>query len=95
MGVSKAILDNVIFCHQEEANWPLAEPSVLKKKFDDIFAATKYTKALDELKNIRKEKATELKLDAQRLEFLKVDVEKSKKVLFSSGSFIAINNDVD
>lgn len=26
MGVSTAILDNVIFCHQEESNWPLAEP---------------------------------------------------------------------
>ena len=96
MGVSKAILDNVIFCHQEEANWPLAEPSVLKKKFDDIFAATKYTKALDELKSIRKEKATELKLDAQRLEFLKVDVEKSKKVLLFIWFFYCYKqNDVD
>jgi len=35
----------VIFVHQEESNWPLAEGQVLKKKFDDIFAATKYTKA--------------------------------------------------
>jgi DNA repair protein RAD50 len=42
MGISKPILENVIFCHQEDSNWPLAEPSVLKKKFDDIFAATKY-----------------------------------------------------
>ena len=31
--------------HQDESNWPLAEGQVLKKKFDDIFAATKYTKA--------------------------------------------------
>ena len=44
MGVSKAVLENVIFVHQEESNWPLAEGQVLKKKFDDIFAATKYTK---------------------------------------------------
>jgi hypothetical protein len=44
MGVSKAILENVIFVHQEDSNWPLAEGQVLKKKFDDIFAATKYTK---------------------------------------------------
>jgi len=41
LGVSRAILDNVIFCHQEESNWPLSEPSILKKKFDDIFASTK------------------------------------------------------
>jgi DNA repair protein RAD50 len=41
LGVSKAILENVIFCHQEESNWPLSEPGPLKKKFDDIFEATK------------------------------------------------------
>lgn len=41
LGVSKAILENVIFCHQEESNWPLSEPASLKKKFDDIFEATK------------------------------------------------------
>ena len=23
LGVSKAVLDNVVFCHQEESNWPL------------------------------------------------------------------------
>lgn len=42
LGVSKAILDNVIFCHQEESFWPLSESSVVKKRFDDIFAATRY-----------------------------------------------------
>ena len=40
----QAILESVIFVHQEESNWPLSEATVLKKKFDDIFAATKYTK---------------------------------------------------
>ncbi|KNE73095.1 hypothetical protein AMAG_17250 [Allomyces macrogynus ATCC 38327] len=63
LGVSKAILDNVIFCHQEESNWPLAEPSVLKKKFDDIFASTRYTKALDSIRSLKKEKAHELLVD--------------------------------
>lgn len=41
LGVSKAVLENVIFCHQEDSYWPLAEPATLKKKFDDIFEATK------------------------------------------------------
>jgi DNA repair protein RAD50 len=41
LGVSKAVLENVIFCHQEDSYWPLAEPGALKKKFDDIFEATK------------------------------------------------------
>ncbi|KAI6005381.1 hypothetical protein EDC04DRAFT_2784241 [Pisolithus marmoratus] len=47
LGVSKSVLENVIFCHQEDSYWPLAEPSILKKKFDDIFEATRYTKALE------------------------------------------------
>ena len=43
MGVSKAVLENVIFCHQEESNWPLSENARLKAKFDDIFSATRYS----------------------------------------------------
>lgn len=46
MGVSKAILENVIFVHQDESNWPLQDPSTLKKKFDDIFSATRYLNVL-------------------------------------------------
>jgi len=42
LGVSRAVLENVIFCHQEDSYWPLSEPATLKKKFDDIFEATKY-----------------------------------------------------
>lgn len=73
-GVSTAILENVIFCHQEESNWfvskkfllfygyrtcnfrPLSEGKQLKTKFDDIFAATKYMKALELIRKIRTEK---------------------------------------
>jgi len=54
MGVSSAILNSVIFCHQEESSWPLHESSVLKKKFDDIFDSTRYSKALDEVKKQKK-----------------------------------------
>jgi DNA repair protein RAD50 len=42
LGVSKAVLANVIFCHQEDSNWPLAEGKALKQRFDEIFAATRY-----------------------------------------------------
>jgi DNA repair protein RAD50 len=67
LGVSRAILENVVFCHQEESLWPLAEPLVLKKKFDEIFAATRYTKALDNIKSLRKQLAIQLKTDASVL----------------------------
>lgn len=61
MGVSKAILENVIFVHQDEANWPLQDPSTLKKKFDDIFSATRYTKALEVIKKLHKDQAQDIK----------------------------------
>ena len=60
LGVSPAILESVIFCHQEESMWPMSEPSALKKKFDEIFEAMKYTKAIDNLKVVRKKQGEEL-----------------------------------
>ena len=57
--MSQAVLQNVIFCHQEESNWILGEPKVLKDKFDAIFASTRYSKALDQVKKTQQE----LKLD--------------------------------
>ncbi|XP_031379426.1 DNA repair protein RAD50 isoform X2 [Punica granatum] len=70
MGVSKAILENVIFVHQDEANWPLQDPSTLKKKFDDIFSATRYTKALEAIKKLHKDQAQEIKTYKLKLENL-------------------------
>ncbi|EYU31506.1 hypothetical protein ABFS82_07G071500 [Erythranthe guttata] len=70
MGVSKAILENVIFVHQDEANWPLQDASTLKKKFDDIFSATRYTKALEVIKKLHKDQAQEIKSYKLKLEHL-------------------------
>ena len=50
MGVSRAILENVIFCHQDEALWPFSDQANLKKIFDEIFDTTKHTKVLEELR---------------------------------------------
>jgi len=61
MGVSPAVLENVIFVHQEDSCWPLGDDASLKKKFDDIFAATQYTKALDEIRKFKNQKKQEEK----------------------------------
>lgn len=55
LGVPRAILDNVIFCHQSDSNWPLSEGQQLKTKFDNIFAATQYLKLLDSIRQLKKE----------------------------------------
>ncbi|KAK7718364.1 DNA repair protein rad50 [Diaporthe eres] len=61
LGVAPAILESVIFCHQDDSLWPMSEPSALKKKFDEIFDAQKYTKAIDQLKVVRKKQAEKLR----------------------------------
>jgi DNA repair protein RAD50 len=61
MGVSKAVLSHVIFCHQEQSNWPLSESKELKERFDEIFAATKYSTALEQIKKLVKESAAKVR----------------------------------
>lgn len=80
-GVSRAVLDNVIFCHQEESLWPLSEPSVLKKKFDEIFESQKFTKALDTIKAMRKDYTTDIKTQQQSTDFLRTDKERADKLM--------------
>ncbi|KAB8079188.1 DNA repair protein Rad50 [Aspergillus leporis] len=79
LGVSKAILDSVIFCHQDESLWPMSEPSVLKKKFDEIFEAMKYTKAIDNIKVLRKKQNEELAKYKIMEQHAKEDKEKADR----------------
>ncbi|EWC43614.1 hypothetical protein DRE_01501 [Drechslerella stenobrocha 248] len=79
LGVSRSVLDNVIFCHQEESMWPLSEASVLKKKFDEIFEAQKYTKAIDNIKALRKKQAEEIKRLQLMQDQFKTDKERADK----------------
>lgn len=68
LGVSEAILSNVLFCHQDESLWPMGTPADLKKKFDTIFDAVKYTQAVDNLRLMKKNLQQDLykkKVDAE------------------------------
>lgn len=70
LGVSKAILEHVLFCHQEDSSWPLMEGAVLKKRFDDIFDSTKYSKALKAFRESEKtftNRAKDLKAECASL----------------------------
>lgn len=80
MGVSNAVLENVIFCHQEESLWPFSDQTNLKKIFDEIFDTTKYTKALGELRNVAKKYSKYAKEFKQELDLKKKDFEHYAKV---------------
>ncbi|KAH3761574.1 rad50 subfamily protein [Pelomyxa schiedti] len=81
MGVSKPILDNVIFCHQEDSHWPFESSSrKLKEKFDAIFSATRYNKALQEIKDLRKKQMDIVKESRLKLETLGLSRENALKL---------------
>ncbi|KAJ7997242.1 hypothetical protein DPEC_G00226940 [Dallia pectoralis] len=80
LGVSKAVLDHVIFCHQEESNWPLGEGKALKTKFDAIFSATRYIKVLDTLRLLRQKQSAQVRECQVELKFLKLNTEKAKEI---------------
>ncbi|KAF0424542.1 P-loop containing nucleoside triphosphate hydrolase protein [Gigaspora margarita] len=80
LGVSRAVLDNVIFCHQEESTWPLSEPTPLKKRFDEIFSATRWTKAIGNITELRKKEAQKLREDKLSLEQLRIEKERAAKI---------------
>ncbi|GFO47554.1 DNA repair protein rad50 [Plakobranchus ocellatus] len=80
MGVSKAVLENVIFCHQEDSNWPLSEGKALKEKFDAIFASTRYTKALDEIKKLKLSQDQDIREGKKELEYLKQHKVKAEQL---------------
>ncbi|XP_052545763.1 DNA repair protein RAD50 isoform X1 [Tympanuchus pallidicinctus] len=80
LGVSKSVLNNVIFCHQEESNWPLSEGKALKQKFDEIFSATRYIKALETLRQVRLKQGMKVKECQTELKYLKQNKEKAQEI---------------
>ncbi|KAM6970762.1 DNA repair protein RAD50 [Aplochiton taeniatus] len=80
LGVNKAVLSNVIFCHQEDSNWPLCEGKPLKEKFDAIFSATRYIKALENLRKLRTDQAAVVKSCQTELIYLRRNKEKAQEI---------------
>ncbi|XP_078407239.1 DNA repair protein RAD50 [Cetorhinus maximus] len=80
LGVSKAVLNNVIFCHQEDSNWPLSEGKALKQKFDEIFSATRYIKALETLRQVRLKQSQSVREYQVELKYLKQNKEKAHDI---------------
>eukprot|EP00767_Chilomastix_cuspidata_P001415 gnl/Chilomastix_cuspidata/1526.p1 GENE.gnl/Chilomastix_cuspidata/1526~~gnl/Chilomastix_cuspidata/1526.p1 ORF type:complete len:1344 (-),score=437.87 gnl/Chilomastix_cuspidata/1526:724-4755(-) len=66
------VLENVVFCHQDEAQWIFGSDKEVKSKFDQIFAVARYQNALDVLDKQRKEAM------ARRREAEKMVIERAK-----------------
>ncbi|CAI5638623.1 unnamed protein product [Oreochromis niloticus] len=80
LGVSKSVLNDVIFCHQEESNWPLSEDRVLKEKFDSIFNVTKYNKARAKMHELRLKQSRTVEQCQAELSYLEKNKEKAQQL---------------
>ncbi|KPI94471.1 DNA repair protein RAD50 [Papilio xuthus] len=92
LGVSKAIMNSVIFCHQEDSSWPLDEGKKVKERFDEIFEADKYSDCFERLRKIRKEYETEIKVLEQKVANLtdkKENLDKKKLDVVNTESKIS------
>ncbi|XP_011638755.1 DNA repair protein RAD50 [Pogonomyrmex barbatus] len=70
LGVSKSILNYVIFCHQDELNWPFDQGKALKERFDEIFDSTRFNKALETISKLQKELQADIRsLNAEKQKF--------------------------
>ena len=99
LGVSKPILNYVIFCHQEESNWPLEEGSKVKDKFDEIFSSAKYQKCLKSIKDVRKGEMEKAKIEKNSAEHFKSDKEfadgKNKELLRKMADVERLKTNID
>ncbi|KAF4044407.1 Rad50 zinc hook motif [Phytophthora infestans] len=80
LGVSKAILESVIFCHQEDSNWPLREGAELKKRFDNIFESARYTKALEAIRKLKKARLDNAKDYKRDLDVLTAHMKTAEEI---------------
>ncbi|GFE55053.1 DNA repair rad50 [Babesia ovis] len=74
MGLSKALIDSVIFCHQDESNWALDDVAKVKAKFDHLLETSRYTKAMAALNKTKREQDEAIKREKSKLELAKAQV---------------------
>lgn len=74
LGVNRAVIENVMFCHQEHSTWPFSDNSTLKKIFDDLFDTRRNAKLVEVHRKVSADLRLELqkrryKADSARAEF--------------------------
>jgi len=63
-------LNYVIFCHQDELNWPFDQGKTLKERFDEIFDSARFNKALEAISKLQKELQGDIRgLNAEKQTF--------------------------
>lgn len=79
LGCSKAILEKIMFCHQEEALWPFEENLVLKSIFDELFQTQPYTDKIESFTELRKAHLKDIAESEKKLEYHKRIYEEDRR----------------
>ncbi|XP_076805937.1 uncharacterized protein LOC143449570 [Clavelina lepadiformis] len=82
--VSEPILNYIVFCHQENSNWPINTGNKLKTTFDSIFNLDRYNEALKNIRSKQQEyktQAANVETDIKNLEEKRNEAHKCRKEL--------------
>lgn len=94
-GVSNSIIENVLFCHQEDSNWPLQDMAKVKKKFDELFGSTRYSKALEYITKLKSEYNKKIKEKILFNENLKQKIEFLEGIIKKKNQCIVRKNEIN
>lgn len=98
LGLSKAVIENVVLCHQEDSLWPFSDNMTLKKVFDDLFDTTKVTKFAEQVKAVIKEKKKHLRDSKYQVDLAKRDydafVNLQKELSFHISNYLETQNKI-
>jgi len=67
LGIPPAIMQHVLFLHHEDSHWPLSEDKKVKDRFDVIFSSDKYSDALNQYRDHRRELVSKQTEERHRL----------------------------
>lgn len=95
LGVSPAIINNVILCHQENSNWPLSDGKKLKEKFDEIFDAVAYNRFCDHIRKLIKESKSELKVQEVRVSASKAKKAEAEHIFNTLNDCLGKQNEIE
>jgi len=98
LGLSRAVIENVVLCHQEDSLWPFSDNMTLKKVFDDLFDTTKVTKFAEQVKAAIKDKKKQLKDSKYQVDLAKRDYETfvnlQKEISLSIYTYLETKNKI-
>lgn len=77
--MTKAVLENIVFCHQDESLWPFAESAHLKAIFDEMFETKQVTKVTELLWEKQKEMGKFVRENNKSQEYMKRLNDESNK----------------